>query len=219
MSVRSGSMVFAFVFICALVLNMPLRLALPDGPLSARSVSGTIWSGRIEDANLGGLALGTLDLRLRLDGWMDFATSDQLSGIANPFADFVAVDRLSGSLSFSQSLDVADRIEFQDTKIRINDKGCAEASGLVHLQLVKRIGDVALGQRLTGAPRCKGRDLVATLASRSQMEILTFILRPDKSYVATVRLGTAYADQAQALTAQGFVADTQGYLWRIGGHM
>jgi general secretion pathway protein N len=219
MSARFGAMVFGFAFICALLLNVPLRLALPDGLLSARSVSGTIWSGRIDDANLGGLAFGKLDLRLRLDGWMHFSTSDQLSGISNPFAKVLDVDEISGSLPLSQSLDLAEHIDFQDTSIRINPEGCAEASGMVHLQLAKRAGDVVLGQRLTGTPRCKGRDLVATLASRSRMENLTFILRPDKSYVATVRLGSAYVDQAQALTAQGFVADTQGYLWRIAGHI
>ena len=53
----------------ALVLLMPLRVALPASDLqqmglSARQVAGTIWYGRIAELMLGRQLLGTFDVRL-----------------------------------------------------------------------------------------------------------------------------------------------------------
>ena len=57
---------FAAALGLALVLSLPLRLALSrtGDVISAQSVEGTIWNGRLVGASLPGQSIGDLDARL-----------------------------------------------------------------------------------------------------------------------------------------------------------
>lgn len=172
-----------------LLATFPLRLALAmagDGAagLSARSVSGSIWSGRIEDAGWRGTEIGTIDTALSLlsllsgDPMIAFSRDDGLRGRLQGgllLAGGGGVEDVNGALSIGASLsDVPlDTLQLDQVSARFDDRGqCKLASGKVQLTLALPVPGLNLANGLSGPVTCSNGRAEANLASQSGMERL-----------------------------------------------
>jgi general secretion pathway protein N len=213
--------IFAFVlaFILSLAATLPLRFVLPDEGFAARGVSGTVWAGEISRVEFKGVQIN--DLRIGLGGWgkVQFTSPSPLSGILHPFSSGLQIEKLSGKVSRHQLREYLDQAKVQDVRLHFGTGGCLNAGGLIRLQLDKQIGDLPMGQVLTGTPRCRGKDLFLMLASQSREETLAVTVRADKSYVVTFGLGSKYVEHRATLIILGFEQTAQGFQSKIAGRI
>ena len=213
----------------AVILFLPLSLAariigLDDMGVSARQLGGTIWSGQMEQAHMGALDLGTLDVGLNpaplLLGraTMDFDrvhsnTMPDLSGTITMASGLRAVEGLTGTIlgSGDSGLPI-EQISFTDAQATFTDGRCTSASGRVQLVLGIRFAGLDLRHGLSGDMDCEGDRLRAVLNGESGMEKLTIRIDGDGKYLA--RFGVQSADPmlGAALTAAGFGSTAEGYV-------
>jgi general secretion pathway protein N len=178
----------------ALILFMPLRLVLavarPDR-LNAREVSGTIWSGRMEDARFGSFDLGAFTVRLQpLPLLRGEARLDLLREGPQPLRATLslrpgqfAVESVSGTLRRGQVMDwPIERLELDNATLALSASGCRAASGQIRLL----IGSGATGTRmmppLMGPIACVGEEVQIPLASATARERLTVAFSPAGDY-------------------------------------
>jgi general secretion pathway protein N len=154
------------------VALLPLRLVLMlGGGLAAAGVQGSVWQGRLDDAQWGGMALGDLEVALSPASVLRLAPEMRLDG-----------PQLSGALRLGGApgvVGVQGRAQpltpglaawqLEGLTLRFGRDGCEEAGGRVTLRMG---GDV-----LAGVPRCAGD--VAELA----------LARPDGVVVSALRIG------------------------------
>ncbi len=158
----------------ALILFLPLRLALGaiDG-LTARDVSGSVWSGRLQEARLGPVALGNLDARLavlplltgraRIDVERDSAAPDRFAGAFSVGGNRRAAEAVTGLLPVDGlfgALPVAS-IELTDVTVRFRDGACERGEGQVRAALSG--APAGLPASLSGAARCDSGALLVPL--------------------------------------------------------
>jgi general secretion pathway protein N len=177
----------------ALLLLLPLRVALSAADLqqlglSARQVGGTIWNGRIGELMLGRQLLGTFDVRLdpgalllgrvampfeRLD-----AVQGPLTGVLRAGGSVAGVERLNGSVPAANLLGGApiDALSFTDTTILFEGDRCLEASGRIAANLAVRFGPLALDRGFSGNVSCEGDRVRARLASEAGSEQVEFFV-------------------------------------------
>ena len=205
-----------------LVATFPMRLALAmagadDAGISARAVTGSLWSGELIDARLGALPLGTVRAGLSplalLTGNAEiaFARRDDrlgpLSGrlhASNPrgASDVNGVTSLAGGLG---SVPI-DTIRFERASARFDRAGaCAAAGGRVQLSVAAPIAGLDLSRGLAGSLRCADGRAQAALSSQSGMERLTLSFDATGAWRAQLTV-EASADPAvaAALAALGF---------------
>jgi general secretion pathway protein N len=169
--------------------TFPMRLALALGGsaaagLSARDVSGSIWSGQLADARWRGAALGTINAGLSPgallggDLRIDFARDDALNGRlggAMLLNGGGGVEDVTGALSLGTSLAgiPLDRLQLDGVGARFGRSGrCTEAAGTMQLRLALPVPGLDLTNGLSGPLRCKDGRAEAMLASQSGMERL-----------------------------------------------
>lgn len=208
--------------IAGLIFGLPLRWLLPDGALSARGVSGSIWSGRIEGAQWGGVRLGDLDAGLRWPGVLRVTSADPgadpLRAELKP-GEGMQVSALRGGVALGAAFGpvTLERVSFRNARLSLNEAGCADAAGRVTLAArltdLTAVPPVALG----GPLRCEGPNLVASLKSQSGMEWLEAVLFPNDSWSVKLTLRPASPDLATALRANGFAETPLGYVRQMQG--
>lgn len=181
------------IALIALILLLPLRVALSAADLqqlgtSARVVGGTIWQGRIGELTLGRQLLGTFDVRLDPGALllgriaMPFERLDQvqgpLTGVLRAGGSVTGVERLNGAIPAGNLLGGApvDALTFTDTTILFEDGNCAEASGRVAANLAVRFGPLALDRGFAGVVSCDGNRVRARLASEAGSERIEFFV-------------------------------------------
>jgi general secretion pathway protein N len=181
------------IALVALLLLLPLRVALSAADLgrlgmSAREVAGTIWQGRIGELMLGRQLLGTFDVRLDPGALllrriaMPFERLDQiqgpLTGVLRAGGSVTGVERLSGGVPASNLLGGApiDALTFTNTTILFEDGRCVEASGRVAANLAVRFGPLALDRGFAGSVTCDGDRVRARLASEAGTEQVEFFV-------------------------------------------
>lgn len=189
-------------FFGALVITLPMRLALgafglDDAGLSARRVSGSIWWGRLRDARMGDMPLGDLGARLSpvqlLVGRarIDFDGGkgpDRLRGAIGVARSSFGLDDVTARLQAGSSfapLPISS-IDLTDLSVRFADGQCRKAEGRVRANLQGAIGGVALGGGLTGAARCDRDRLLLPLVGESGMEQVTVRLAQDGRFTADI---------------------------------
>lgn len=220
----------------AAILFLPLRLAaglfgLDDLGLTARQTSGTLWSGRLDQARLGGLDLGTLDTGLHplplLLGRARFDFERAESGGPMPLSGAVEtgpgrrlVDGLTGTVGMTGAglggLPI-DSISFDQLSVHFSDGQCRSASGKLQVLLAVRIAGIDLRNGLSGDARCEGRALLIPLVGQSGMERLNLTVNGDGSYQARFGLAATDPVTAAALSAAGFSATAEGYYRTVRG--
>ncbi len=218
--------------IVALILFMPLRIALDVAGveargLTARSVTGSVWSGTLVDARLGDVQLGTLragvsplalligETRINLLGTSSAAATPVSGAVVNGLRG-VGIAALTGDVPVGQvfaPLPIT-QLSFDDATARFRGSVCATASGTVRARLggaIPGAEGIALPQVMTGTLRCAGDRLLVPLASAAGTETLTLRIAADGRYRADLMLQLDNPALADKLAAIGFVAGPGGY--------
>lgn len=196
---------FTGLAIGALAL-LPARLLLPAPPLSAASVSGSIWRAALAEAAVGSARLGQIDLALQpaalLQGRLQWQLAGAASGQLFQSASGGGVEGLNGMLpgAVLPGLPLAG-LALADTGITLDVDGrCRSASGQVTASLAVALA----GQTsLTGAPRCEGSTLLLPLASPDGRVRLELRLTA-AGWQARLGISGAAPAEAVALAAAGF---------------
>lgn len=214
--------IFGAALLLAIVALLPLRtaLALTGNMIAARSVEGTVWSGRLLGASLGGQPLGDLDAGMspfalflgkasvHLDGALLHGAA--IGSFGGQGGDIRMLDlplsRSFGPVSLT-AIDVAE------AHVRFRGNECAEADGRVGLRLKSFLGE----QRLSGALRCSGSVLAVDLLSQSAMERLSLRFPDPGRYEATLIVRASDTGQASGLAAAGFRETPVGYVLKFSG--
>jgi general secretion pathway protein N len=214
--------IFAAALLLAIVLLLPLRIALSltGDMIAARSVEGTVWSGRLLGASLGGQPLGDLDAgmspfslflgktRVKVDGpLLHGAVIRSFGGHGGDIAMLnLPLSRTFGPVTLT-AMDVAG------AHVRFRGNDCAEADGRAGLRLKSFLGE----QRLSGALRCSGAILAVDLLSQSAMERLSLRFPEPGRYEATLIVRASDTGQASGLAAAGFRETPVGHVLKFSG--
>lgn len=212
----------AVAFLLMLVVGVPLRVALDqlgfdERGLGARAVTGNLWSGELTEAHFRGVALGDLDAGLSP---LPLLVGEARMSLASPAwrgtlvqaGSSVGVVGLSGRLgseALAASLPV-NAIDFESADIRFRDGVCATAAGTVRVEPRATVAGMATLGQLTGALRCDGEAVLAPLVSGSARERVDLRLFGDGRYSLTLVVKADDPATAAVLTANGFVATTDG---------
>jgi general secretion pathway protein N len=228
---RRKILLFAAATLAFLFALFPLRLAadwlsLGDRGLAAREASGSLWSGRLEDARFAGTALG--DLRTRLSplpllalrariafqrrGGDDGAV---LTLTRNGFDLADANARLAAGPLFAP-LPVA-AIDLVDVSARFNRGRCLFAEGRVSARLGGGVAGVSLPGGLAGNARCDRGALLLPLVGQSGMERLDLRFFDGDRYRADFTVRTTDPATGKRLVDAGFERGPRGYLLSMVG--
>lgn len=222
---------FGALMLAALIVFLPMRLVLGwvglgDQGFSARTVSGSVWDGRLNEARFGDLALGSLDAsvspfalligraRVTLDG-----DPGLLHGAITLSRHGQGVDDMTATLPTGRAfapLPVTE-LALENVTVHFNDDTCDKAEGRVRARLVGEAAGVALPAELSGIARCDGGALLLPLASQAGTESIELRITGQGRYAAALRITPSDAAAAQRLAATGFVAGQNGYRLSIEG--
>lgn len=213
---RRGWLALGALFVAALLVLLPLRLvlgmALPDS-ISARSVEGRVWSGRIADLNAGPLPLGTVDAGLEplplLIGRAQFALSRE------GFSARIGPSRLigaNGSVLLPDGLGglPVTSLGFGDFSVVMAGGQCREAQGTLSLTLAPLGPLLPDAMIVSGQARCQKGALVVPMRGAQGMERLTLKLGGDGRWQADLALAGLPQETADALKSSGFDARPDG---------
>jgi general secretion pathway protein N len=215
------AIIFAALLLAALVLTLPLAMAVPDRALSARAATGTIWSGRLLNAHVGRVALGDLNVAVRplalLTGSVRARVSGALGtgeivsghGVANMTA------RLPVATLFTP-VPLTD-LELDNVSAVFARGRCEQATGRVRATFAGDIGGLSLAQGLSGVARCEGGLLLLPLVSQSAMERMNLRIAGNGSYTAELIVRSTDPVLAAKLAASGFASTQAGYVMRLSG--
>lgn len=215
------------ILIAALVLGailfLPMRVALGLAGLdrvglSARDVTGTMWSGRIDQLMLGDMALGTV--RAGLSPWPLFVgrarfdivrangAPDDLAGAITMGFGRVGIDDVTGTVPLGRSfapLPVGS-LTLEDVSAYFTGDICGHAEGRVRAHMAGQFPGLNLTQGLSGVAACDGEALLLPLVSQSGLEKVNLRLWRSGRYAAEMRVETADPALAAALGLAGFRA-------------
>jgi general secretion pathway protein N len=229
---RTGpAALFGALMLVALIVFLPMRLVLGwaglgDQGFSARTVSGSIWAGRLNEARFGDLALGSLDAsvspfalligraRIGLDG-----DPGLLHGAITLSRHGQGVDDLTATLPTGRAFAPlpVTQLALENVTVHFADDTCEKAEGRVRARLVGEAAGVALPTELSGVARCDGGALLLPLASQAGTESIELRITGAGRYTAALRIAPSDPTAAQRLAAAGFVAGQGGYRLSIEG--
>ncbi len=216
---------------------LPLRLAvgmagLEGSRFSAKAISGSVWSGRIEGAQVGPFALGDLDAGVR---FLPLLTGKLLMDLERPAADgddglvatigksghSLLVENVTTVLGIGRQLAPlpASAIDLRDVNISFAGGRCQSASGQVRVSLDANIPGLDLKQGLLGNAICQDGVLVLPLQSGSGMEQLTLKLEGNGYYTARLFLSGSDRAWTLLLPTLGFRNVPDGYAIKVAGQL
>lgn len=229
---RTGpAALFGGLMLLALLVFLPMRLVLGwiglgDQGFSARSVTGSVWDGRLEEARFGDLALGSLDasvspLALLLGRARVVIDGDPgiVHGALVLSRHGQGVDDLTATLPTGRAFAPlpVTQLALENVTIRFQDDTCERAEGRVRATLVGEAAGIALPSELSGVARCEGNALLLPLASQSGSESIAMRITGGGRYTAALRIVPSDPAAAQRLAATGFVGGADGYRLSIQG--
>ena len=210
---------FAAILVVALIVTLPLRLALAwfgvaEAGMTAREVTGSIWSGRLVEARFGQIALGELAARVaplpllighaRIElAAPDGAAGSRLSGAIDVTRHDIGLSHVTASLPVGNAFSPVPvtTLELDDVSVGYAGDTCERAEGRVRALLT---GDVA-GQR------------IPTTMSSPAGEGSTIRIWRDGRYRTDLTLTTSDPAQVARLQGFGFVQTPQGMQLAIEG--
>lgn len=226
---RTGrTALFLAMFAVAILVFLPMRLALgwiglDAQGFTARRASGTIWSGTLTEARLGDVDLGTMRAGLAplplLGGQArvamrsrDGGDEPRLRGAVSVSRNAVGLDDASGLVPVGAAFGVlpVTALDLSEVTVRFVDGACERAEGRVRATLAS--GGLPLPPSLSGNARCAGGALLLPLAGAAG-EGATFSIRQDGSYRAELVLPTGDPRNAAGLQGAGFLGTPAG--WRL----
>lgn len=241
MATRKRALAGAAIFALAVVVaSFPMRLALDMGDaaqagLTARAVSGSIWSGHMAAAKWGALDLGNVDLALspasllRGTAAVTFRRVDHMAPDGLGVSGVIFTGTNKGWRDVNGRFDVGMRLgglmishmDMRDAAVRFNSLGqCAEAGGQVQAALTAPISGLTLPQGMSGTLRCVNGQAQMALTSQSGMEVLEAELSGQGAWKARF-LVKQVAEPAlvNGLLAMGFRAHGDAYLLSAAGQL
>ena len=225
-----GLIILALVF-------MPLKLAvsmagLENSKFSAREISGSIWNGRIEEAQLGPFALGDLDAgvqflplltgNVKMDLERPATTGNAgLTATIGKQGKNLLVENATTALSVGQTLAPlpASNIILDNVSVAFAGGRCQSASGKVRLSLDANIPGLDLKRGLLGNAICEDGVLILPLKSGSGMEELTMKLEGNGFYTARLFLNGNERAWTILLPTLGFQKVPSGYAIKVAGQL
>ncbi|MCT8002314.1 type II secretion system protein N [Sphingomonas sanguinis] len=221
------SVLFAAMLVVALIVFLPMRLALgatglADEGLSARRVGGTIWGGSLLEARFGQVALG--DLRVSLSPLALLLGRARLAfegagvdgrpiiGAATISRHAMGIDGVTASLpaaALFAPLPVTT-LMLEDVTVRFRDGVCEEAGGRVRATVAGEAGGLPLPPMMMGNARCEAGALLLPMTGQGGTEAVNLRIRPDGRYTADLVLTPGDPAAAARLEQLGFVAGSGG---------
>ena len=228
---RTGRILFfTALFVAALVMLLPMRVAMAvsgaaDSGLSARTVSGSAWRGQLRDARFGTFDLGDLAAALQPLPLLTGSTHIAVRGAAGQGLVIAGggtrgIDALNARVVAGPAFAPMplDALSFEDARIIFRGGKCAEASGRVRASFSGDVAGLALAQGLSGTLRCDRGVLVMTMLSQSAMERLTLSITGTGSYRAEFFVRAGDPALMNQLATSGFGTAPGGLALRMAGH-
>lgn len=218
---------FGAMFVVALLLLVPLRLiagvvGLGDTGLSARAVHGSVWSGTLDEATVGGVALGDLHAHLSPLGLLigraevdlhrpgDEAAGHgalSVSRHSNRIDDATAVLPTGGVFA---PLPISE-LDLSGVSVRFDDGRCAGARGQVRALVTGTVAGADLGGSMSGEARCDAGALVLPLRAAGGGAALDLRLSGNGRFHADLIVPGGDAATIARLQLAGFQATPRGY--------
>ncbi len=228
---RGQIALFVGLLLVFLVAFMPLSLALSmigttGQQLSARTATGTIWSGRLSEASVGPIAVGDVSVGLKPLSLLAGQTSifmqslvgrGTLTSLTRGFAIDDATAKLSTASVFAAI--PLESIDLTDVSVAFVSGKCEKAQGRVRATFAGDVGGLSLAQGLSGAVRCEGGALVLPLVSQSALERLNLYLQGDGRYRAELFVRSTDPAMAAKLSLAGFAPTQDGFVMRLAGKL
>jgi general secretion pathway protein N len=219
-------------FFATLIAIFPLRVAFAlaaDLPLTARSIQGSIWSGKLVDATLDGISIGSFDTSFKPDQLFKGRIGIGLSSISSERTTAIiyaglngqGIEELEAGLSTPGAFAPLplDRLELRDVALRAQSGNCAEASGQVKAILVQKLGPIPLGQTMLGNLKCDGIAVSLLLISQSGFEKLSLRFMPDGQYSSRLILQPQQETDRVTLLSAGFRESQAGLFLELAGRL
>jgi general secretion pathway protein N len=227
---RRGWLVLAGLTVAALFALLPLRLVMgwaAPGNVTARSIEGSVWSGRVTDLHVGPLPLGTLDAGLEplpiLLGRAQFAVSRAgdapFSGRFSAGGGDLRLADANGSVALPGGLGglPVTAISFGDFSARIEGGACADAEGTLGVTLASAGPLLPDSVTLSGKARCDRGELVVPMQGPGGMERLTLRIAGEGAWKADLILSGLPPEVSGPLLQGGFTARPGGVGLRTSG--
>jgi general secretion pathway protein N len=197
---RAEILAFAAVLLIATVALFPLALAIPlfglDRVVAARRAEGPMWSGKLYDAQIGGMPVGLVGVKLRflplLVGRVrvDMWNPSGIGGVT-AWPGGRGIDDVNATLPVSAIAGQipVDRAVLEDVTVHFDGTRCSRADGRLRLVLRYPLGDQQVTPALSGTLKCDGAAVTARLADPSGTITLNLRLMSDGEYSG--RLGAS----------------------------
>ena len=228
-----SKLVLATIFVVALIVAFPLRLALgladPGGRgITAREVGGTIWDGAIGDLRIGALPLGDVAANLRplplLIGRREvhierLAAPGSSGGAPGDFSanaaggeGWLSLSEVQGQVPIGDAFGTipATALGFNDFHAELSNGRCVEAGGQVSLILAPFSELMPGAVALSGTARCSKGALYVPMKGPTGLENLFLRLEPDGRWRADLVLGGLPVEVTAPLLEAGFTARPGG---------
>ncbi|MCY1669702.1 type II secretion system protein N [Novosphingobium sp. SL115] len=220
---RRGKLVLAGLLLLALIVLLPLRLVLgwiAPAAVTARSVEGAVWSGRIADLRVGPLPVGTVSAGLDVLPLMigrgqlsvERAGPAPFAGKAYAGVGGTGLSSVSGVLPLPDGLGdlPITSLGFDGFSMRFSAGQCAEVDGTVKLTLASLGPLLPDAIALSGKARCENGKLVVPMRSAGGMETLTLRVGGDGRWQADLALSGLPPEVSAPLLQSGFAARPGG---------
>jgi general secretion pathway protein N len=228
---RGRIVLFVGVLVLALIVFLPLSVALSmfgltKHGLSARAATGTIWSGKLVEARIGRLAVGDVAVGLKplplVVGRATIVLQNALGRAAmTSTKSGFAIDNATAHLSTARVFAPIplDGLDLTGVSVAFAANKCDKASGRVRATFSRDVGGLALAQGLSGAVRCDGGVLLLPLVSQSAMERLNLHIQGNGGYRAEFFVRSTDPAMAAKLGSAGFAPTPSGFVLRLSGKL
>jgi len=202
-------------------------VGLGDLGLTAREVSGSVWSATLSDARFAGVALGDLHAGIHplplLAGRMriDLAQPGGSRGAVSIGRGSVGLDDVTARLPLGSTFAPLPltALDLDDVSVRFREGACLAAEGRVRATIEGGPVGLSLPGGLSGNARCHGGALLLPLVSRSAMEAVSIRLPGNDRYRADLILRSREPAFGERLLPLGFAPRGSGYVLSVGGSL
>ena len=233
---RRMTIIIALLTLLVVIVTFPMRMALAmgpfeRGPLQAFSASGTVWSGKLSQVNVGPASLGDMQAGLRFWplflGRQSFAVERMGDGAAKGHATVsstpggYAIEDMTVALPLDGLLAPlpAGQLGFEQVDVRFLDGKCLSASGRLTLSLRPFLPGLQDDEAMVGAPRCSDDRLLLPLANGAGTRRVDIYIGASGDYRATLRLEALPDIEPALIEGRGFRQNDGRWQMQLDGQL